>query len=130
MASLLTQSQRRDDKLTEIFDPNARLTEAERRMIERGHYEDLTGQESPEDCLIIKNVTKKFGKRSVLHDVSLSVFKDEIMVLIGENGAGKSMLIRSIGGCLHGLSGQVMYKSFDLTRNDIRYSNDLASASP
>ena len=46
----------------------------------------------------IKNLTKKFGKLNVLHDVSLSCKKGECIALIGPNGCGKTTLIKSILG--------------------------------
>jgi polar amino acid transport system ATP-binding protein len=44
--------------------------------------------------LTIKNVTKKFGSRTVLNNVSLEVQPGEIAVLLGSSGVGKSTLLR------------------------------------
>ena len=98
-------------------------------MVKRGHYESLTGKESA-DCetLCLDEVSKKFGKRSVLKFASLTVFKNEIMVLIGENGAGKTMMMKSIAGCLHGLSGSLHFGSTNLAKSDIRFSENLTAA--
>lgn len=46
----------------------------------------------------IQNIRKKFGKLSVLNDVSLSFKKGECVALIGPNGCGKTTLIKSILG--------------------------------
>ena len=46
--------------------------------------------------LEIRNVYKAFGPRQVLHDVSLSVEKDQVICLIGASGSGKSTLLRCI----------------------------------
>ena len=46
----------------------------------------------------IKNMNKKFGKLSVLKDVTLSFNKGECIALIGPNGCGKTTLIKSILG--------------------------------
>lgn len=46
----------------------------------------------------IKNMNKKFGKLSVLKDVTLRFNKGECIALIGPNGCGKTTLIKSILG--------------------------------
>ncbi|MDP3889232.1 MAG: ATP-binding cassette domain-containing protein, partial [bacterium] len=44
--------------------------------------------------LIIKNVSKSFGNKKVLDNVSLSVDKGKVAVLVGPSGVGKSTLLR------------------------------------
>ncbi len=46
----------------------------------------------------IKNVTKKYGKKKALDNVSFDVDDGEIFAFIGHNGAGKTTLIKSIVG--------------------------------
>src|SRR5690606_28067460 len=55
----------------------------------------------------IKNLTKKFGKLSVLNDVSLSCKKGECIALIGPNGCGKTTLIKTILGMVLPDSGSI-----------------------
>ena len=43
--------------------------------------------------LDISNVSKFFQKNQVLHQVSLSVSKNEIVGLVGPNGVGKTTMI-------------------------------------
>ena len=46
----------------------------------------------------IKNVTKKYGDKVALEDISSNVDDGEIFAFIGHNGAGKTTLIKSIVG--------------------------------
>lgn len=49
--------------------------------------------------LELKNVTKTFGKKTVIHNVSLPIEKGKLTACIGPNGAGKSTLLEMIS-CL------------------------------
>src|SRR5690625_557925 len=44
----------------------------------------------------IKNVSKRYGKKEVLKDVSFNVKKGEITCLIGINGVGKTTIMNDI----------------------------------
>ncbi len=58
--------------------------------------------------LEVKNLSVAYGKHQALIDVSLWVGKEEIVVILGANGAGKSSLLRAIGGISEGkVSGQI-----------------------
>jgi len=50
--------------------------------------------------LVIKNVTKKYGKTIANNDISFSVDDGQIAVLLGPNGAGKSTIIKCVAGLL------------------------------
>jgi ABC-2 type transport system ATP-binding protein len=51
-----------------------------------------------DELMKIENVTKRFGARRVLDDVSFSVRRGEILGLIGPNGAGKTTLFECLSG--------------------------------
>mgnify|MGYP003736459657 CR=1 FL=1 len=48
--------------------------------------------------LEVKKLGVSYGQHRALADVSLQVSKGEIVVILGANGAGKSSLLRAIGG--------------------------------
>ncbi len=58
--------------------------------------------------LEIKNVTKRFGDRKVLDNVSFHIPVGEFLCLCGPNGAGKSTLLKVILGLVPQDSGQVL----------------------
>ena len=58
--------------------------------------------------LALENVSKRFGPIEVLHNVDLALQPGEVHALIGENGAGKSTIMKILGGFLDPSDGQVM----------------------
>lgn len=55
----------------------------------------------------IKNLTKKYGPKCAVNDVSFSVRDGEILGLLGPNGAGKSTTMNIMTGYLSATSGEV-----------------------
>src|SRR5579885_1756294 len=56
----------------------------------------------------LKHITKSFGPVQVLKDVSLEMFRGEVLCLAGENGAGKSTLIKILTGAVARDSGEYL----------------------
>ena len=57
--------------------------------------------------LVTHGLTKRYGRREVLSEVSLSVAPGERVALLGHNGAGKSTLVRLVLGLLRPTCGQI-----------------------
>lgn len=64
--------------------------------------------------LEVKNLTKKFGKRVILDQVSVTLEEGEVVGLVGPNGAGKSTFIKSILGLYNIDEGNVKICGFDV----------------
>ncbi|RJE84133.1 sugar ABC transporter ATP-binding protein [Paracoccus onubensis] len=58
--------------------------------------------------LSLQNVSKSFGPIQVLHNVDLALEPGEVHALIGENGAGKSTIMKILGGFLDPTDGQIV----------------------
>lgn len=58
-------------------------------------------------ALQLRGITKSFGHVTALQDVSLDAYPGEILAVVGDNGAGKSSLIRTISGIYRPDSGEI-----------------------
>lgn len=67
----------------------------------------------------IKNVSKSFGEKVALENVSLEIPEGKIFGLLGPNGAGKTTLIRIINRITIPTSGQVLFQGKPITQTDV-----------
>ncbi|HCZ00233.1 MAG: ABC transporter ATP-binding protein [Rhodobacterales bacterium RIFCSPHIGHO2_02_FULL_62_130] len=58
--------------------------------------------------LSLKNVNKSFGPIDVLHDINLDLRAGEVLCLLGDNGAGKSTVIRLLSGVHKPTTGEIL----------------------
>ncbi len=67
--------------------------------------------------LSIKNISSGYGKKEVIHNISLDINQGEVVTLIGSNGAGKSTLLKVIYG-LNDIwgDGKVIFEGEDISR--------------
>ena len=69
---------------------------------------------APTPLLQIRDLTKSFGSVQALSDVDFEVNKGEVMALVGDNGAGKSMLVKCIAGIHPEDSGQILFEGHEV----------------
>ena len=69
----------------------------------------------------VKHVTKHFGSKVALDDVSIDIPEGKIFGLLGPNGAGKSTLIRIINRITVATSGEVWFKGRPITDEDVAH---------
>lgn len=68
----------------------------------------------PPNILLASNLKKSFGSFVVLNDVSLSLLKGEVVVILGPSGSGKSTFIRCLN-CLESVdSGSLTFDGQDI----------------
>ncbi len=61
-----------------------------------------------EPVLELRNINKSYGSVQALTDVSFKAYAGEVIGLVGDNGAGKSSLIKTISGAHNPDSGELM----------------------
>ncbi len=61
--------------------------------------------------LEIKNLSKKYGNKQALNDVSFTAEKGEVIGLLGPNGSGKTTLIKILAGIIKKYEGEVKIDS-------------------
>lgn len=66
--------------------------------------------------LAVQGVHAAYGQVPVLHDVSLSVQRGEIVSILGANGAGKTTLFRVISGLLKPKFGRVLLEGQEISQ--------------
>ena len=71
------------------------------------------------DSLVIDSVGYKYGKRTVLHDISFTIQKNETVAIVGPSGSGKSTLVSLITGLLKPSTGKVMADAMSLQDWDL-----------
>lgn len=59
--------------------------------------------------LEIRSLTKNYGPKKVLVDISFDVKPGEIVALLGKNGAGKSTTMNCVAGITHPTSGDILF---------------------
>ena len=74
----------------------------------------------------IKNVTKTYGEKCALDDISFNVEDGEIFAFIGHNGAGKTTLIKSIVGIHEFDKGDIIINNKSIKEDPISCKKDLA----
>ena len=65
----------------------------------------------------VQHVTKAYGGRRAVDDVSLAIEEGEIFAILGPNGAGKTTLVESIGGLRSIDSGSITVLGLDPRRD-------------
>lgn len=74
--------------------------------------------------IAIQNISKKFGKLTVLDGASAQFNKGECIALIGPNGCGKTTLIKSILGMVVPNAGDILFNDVSI-KNEFLYRNNI-----
>lgn len=73
----------------------------------------------------LESVSKAYGPKTIIHDISFSVGKDEIVGFLGPNGAGKTTTIRMIAGYTTATRGRVTVAGHDMATQNLQAARHL-----
>lgn len=80
-----------------------------------------TGGQNPTQGLALRNVSKTFGNKKVVDNISLTLSKPGVYGLLGTNGAGKTTTIRMLLGIISKDSGEITWNSKPVTRKTVNF---------
>lgn len=73
--------------------------------------------------LALRNVSKSFGSTRAVRNVSMTIRPGEVVGLIGDNGAGKSTIVKMVTGYFPPTSGSVAFKGRDTRLSPVAARN-------
>ena len=73
----------------------------------------------------IKNVTKNFGGKNVLNGLNLEISRGETLVVMGQSGCGKSVLLKIITGLISADSGEIWFDGTEISKLKTKKMNIL-----
>ncbi|AXH82990.1 TPA: ferric ABC transporter ATP-binding protein [Haemophilus influenzae] len=75
---------------------------------------------SNNDFLVLKNITKAFGKAVVIDNLDLTIKRGTMVTLLGPSGCGKTTVLRLVAGLENPTSGQIFIDGEDVTKSSIQ----------
>lgn len=72
-----------------------------------------------ENILTVKNLCVSYGEKEIIRDINFSVKRDEIFIIVGKSGGGKSTILKAVSGLLGKgakVSGQIFFDGKDITK--------------
>ena len=74
----------------------------------------------PEEVILARNLTKRFGDFTAVDHISFTVSAGEVVGYLGPNGSGKTTTIRMLLGLLHPSEGEATVLGYDIIRQSER----------
>jgi ABC-2 type transport system ATP-binding protein len=73
----------------------------------------------------VRHLTKRYGDRVAVRDLSFDVARGEVMGFLGPNGAGKSTTLRMLTGFLEPSEGEIKVAGFDARRQPLELKRSI-----
>jgi len=75
--------------------------------------------------IALESVSKRYGSKTIIHDISFDVRKGEIVGFLGPNGAGKTTTMRMIAGFTTTTSGRISVAGYDMAHQNLDAARSL-----
>jgi ribose transport system ATP-binding protein len=85
----------------------------------------MTNSPSPDEIIRLDHVVKRFGGITAVNDVSFGINRGEIHAVVGENGAGKSTIMKMLAGVHQPDSGTLVLRDQLVTISDPLHARKL-----
>ncbi len=73
----------------------------------------------------VKNVTKSFDGKTILHNIDATFYAGKTNLIIGQSGSGKTVLMKSIVGLVKPEVGEILYDGRDVMKMDVDQIKEL-----
>lgn len=73
----------------------------------------------------VKNVTKSFEDKTVLHDVTATFYTGKTNLIIGQSGSGKTVLMKSLIGLIKPEQGEILYDGRDIMKMNASETREI-----
>ncbi len=64
--------------------------------------------------LVIEHLAASYNHLQILQNVSLQIWRQQVVAIVGPNGAGKTTILKAVGGLLRPVTGKIMVAGEDI----------------
>ena len=75
----------------------------------------MSGNEKKEPLIQVQNLGKSFGKIEVLKDITVDIYKGDVVFVVGPSGSGKSTFLRCLNRLEEPTKGHIYFEGTDIT---------------
>jgi ABC-2 type transport system ATP-binding protein len=76
-------------------------------------------------AIVLESVSKRYGSHEIIHELSFTVGRGEIVGFLGPNGAGKTTTMRMIAGYTAATSGRVLVAGYDMATQNVEAAHRI-----
>ncbi len=73
----------------------------------------------------VKHVSKRFGEKEILKDISFTMYEGKTNLIIGASGSGKTVMMKCMIGLMRPEEGAILYHGVDITKMNTEEMKDI-----